>query len=68
MANFLIFLNALPVIWKFWGEFKAIFQAIGKMKKKYDVQRFCKKLNESSQEADDNGNTEGYEDIISGGR
>lgn len=64
MTAFLTILKALPVIWKFWGELKVIIEKIGEFKHEYEVKQFVKNLEQSSQQADDTGDTSGLEDII----
>lgn len=72
-ANIKIFFTALPIIWKFWKEFKSLFAKISKMKHEWEIRKFVKDLEKASNQADvdvdENGNTtggdtSGYEDII----
>jgi hypothetical protein len=68
MTQFMIFLKALPIIWKFWGELKVLFVKIGEMKDEWEAKQFVKDLNKASEQADTTGDTSGYEDIIRRGK
>jgi hypothetical protein len=68
MATFMSILTALPTIWKFWGEFKVLFEKLKKMKSDADKRKFLADLNKASDVADETGDTSGYEDIIRRGK
>lgn len=66
MSGILTFFTAIPNILRFWNELKGLFKMIAELKHKNDVRRFVKNLDKASKEADETGNTSGYEDIIRG--
>lgn len=67
MTTFLAILQAIPTIWKFWGEFKVLIAKVQEMKNDYDARKFLQNLTKASEIANTTGDTSDYEDIIRGG-
>jgi len=68
MTTFLAILQAIPTLWKFWGEFKVLIAKVQEMKDEYEARKFLQNLTKASEVTNTSGDTSGYEDIIRGGR
>jgi hypothetical protein len=68
MSTFLAIINALPILWKFWGEFKDIIAKVKEMQDEARARKFLRDMAKATEEADESGDTSGYEDIIRNGK